>query len=283
MKYLYILSLLVSWICLACRGGDLIEDSSLKQSDTLAYLDSLDNALAEMYHVIWSERDSLPYEFADTFEMRLEGVLRDPVTFDYPFDSLSRTDLQCILSDDGRMRVFNWLNPYTGSFRHFPAVFQVQYANGNVGVHNTRSHEEEEVLPHINYASLHRLNDSLYLAIGAGQFMGTMVFETVCVYRLDESGLTLANHLFPEEGSDTLVGSLWLDKIWYLNNIEKFDYQLPSVIDYDSLRMELTFPEFVDNETYRRVVEVGVSQNISPTDDTIHLRFNGQVFETIEY
>ena len=244
-------------------------------------LDSLDNALAEMYTRMWVERSDMPYESADTFEMKMVEALRNPATFDYPFDSLSGANVWTVMSDDGRIRVFNWLDPYTGSFRHYPAIFQIRDAAGTVTVWNADSHDDVDSWPCVDYASLSPLNDSLYLALGAGQLMGSMVFETAFAYELDAEGLTLADSLFPEAGSDTLVGTLWVDKIWYLKNAAKFDYYLPAVMQFHPASMTLSYPEFVYEKSRKQVVEVGVSQEVIPSGDTVYLRFNGKYFANL--
>ena len=285
MKVLLIIPLLISTLLPACgQDNDYDRSPSLKRSDTLAYLDSLDNALAEMYRMMWDNNDSLPYEFADTFEMRLEEVLRDPATFDYPFTALKDTTglggIEITESDDKNVRVFWWLHPHSGTWRHYPAIIQVRRPSGLLIVENMGPPDDEDWFPCLAYSSIYHLRDSTYLTIVFGQLWTGAIFETVEGMTLSDTGLVESSLKF--HVADSVHSFICLDKNWYFNNMEKFDYILPLVVEYDTMAQVLSFPEILNIETGEFVNEVWVSEEIQPTGDTLHLRFNGVSFQQIK-
>ncbi len=243
----------------------------------------IDRELGTMFHLMWEKRDSLPYQFADTFEMKLEAALQNPETFSYPFDSLQSAGVRIVESDDHRVRIYWWLHSHTGTMRHYPAIVQAKLDSQRYVVQNMRDEVQEGAsFPYIAYHNIYRLQDSMYLALVSGQFSGLLPFEAVHGYVLTDSGLSHDVWMFQSSESDTLLSSIYMDKLWYVRNVEKFDNRVPIVMNYQSELKELQYPEMID--TVDGIVvdnDVHGVLTVRPSGRTIRLKFNGKYFEPV--
>lgn len=270
--------LLLLFCCTAGCGakGDGKEALPKPEESGLA---RLDNELATMFRFMKEKSDSLPYEYADTFEMKMVEALRDPETFPYPFDSLRANGVEITTSDDGRIRVFNWFYPWSGSWRHYPAVIQTRVSSEKLTAQNAEVFYEEESFPHVWFKSIDRLDDSLYLVHGVGQFMGKMPFEVVFGYRLSDTGVSDNVPLFYDSDLDTLIPAYYIDKLWYIHNSDKFNHTVPLVIEYRKDVRELSLPELVDGTGEPIGNGVIGDDSVHPSGETVRFRFNGKYFE----
>lgn len=267
-------------LLLCCATGCTAQDGG-REAPNHTTPARLDSELATMFRFMGEKSDSLPYEYADTFELKVAEALRDPATFAYPFDSLRASGVEITESDDGRIRVFNWLHPWSGTWRHFPAIIQARVSPDRYTVQNAKVFCEEESFPHVWFKSIGRLDDSLYLVHGVGQFMGNMPFEVVFGYRLGDTGVSDNVPLFYEPDLDTLVSAYYVDKLWYLRNADKFDYTVPLVMEYRKDVRELSFPELIDGAGEPVVNDVMGDNAVHPSGDTVRLRFNGRFFAPV--
>lgn len=274
----------IAFVLALCCTASCSADKGAKETPPppeRSRLDRLDNDLAVMLRFMEERSDSLPYEYADTFEMKMVEALCDPETFGYPFDSLQASGVGITTSDDGRIRVFNWMHPWSGSWRHYPAIIQARVAPGKYTVQNARVFYDEEAFPYIWVHHIYRLNDSLYLVQGGGQFMGKMPFEITLGYALSDTGVSDDAPLFYDSDRDTLVSAWYLDKLWYIHNADKFGHNVPVMMNYREDVGELSFPELIDGTGEPIGNDVMADDSVHPSGKTVRFRFNGKSFEPI--
>lgn len=238
-----------------------------------------DVELAVMFAAMRDGNDTLPKDYPERFERRLEEILCDPATVGLPFDSLRASGMEVVVSDDGRMKIFHWLHPRSGQAWRVPAVAQVRTAAGTVVVGNLRGRNRAdneywhyENSPIIDYARLHYLTDSLWLAIGAGQVDGMSSWRCALGLQLKNGAeIVLGIPLF-DEGSDSLASEVELPLTWYdFHPDRKGDLAYPE-IHFDPQKHEIAFPAMA-------VPDRDTTWIKEPRGDTIHLRFNGRFFE----
>ena len=248
-------------------------------------LDSLDNALAEMYDRMVEDLYELPEGFADTFEVRLEEMLRNPATFNYQFDSLrGRTLLDIVETPDRSIQIFRWFHPWSGQLEKIPAIVRYKTPSGKTCVFNMRDLHPGDKTYELNmmesanliwYDAVYRLNDSVCLMTGSWQMQGDLLGAQAECYRLTEQGL-VPDSAFAENGDTSSLISF--DWTWYLYHpydsagITVYPYAL---FDYDERDRILKFPEMVD------VQGSDVPWISEPTGDTVRLGYDGRFFRSV--
>ncbi len=249
------------------------------EKDSVSLAD-LDHELATMYNRMWDERRSLPYQFADTFEMKLEAALQNPEAFAYPFDSLQAANVRMVVSTDSLVRLFTWSSPWSGTLSIANVIFQYRTKRGSYVVYNIQRYYGEDDKVGIPFPSrLSPIVDSLYLTVSAGRIMSRMPYQDISCLVLSDTGLAVADMKF--HVADTILGSVSLDKNWYYESGDEFDGEMPDIVEYDPTTKILSFPEIIDTVTGEFYNGVSGTKNIQRSGRTIRLKFNGKYFEPV--
>ena len=257
--------------------------SSCSQSQTeikeKARWDSLEQGVIAMYDTLWARRD---WELVEEFGKNMEDMLRDTMTFTYPFDSL-RNHIRLVESDDKRVRIYWWIDPTSGSWRSYPAIIQSRSPSGQIHVQNAEVFYEENYFPDNAFQGLYHLRDSLYLVLSSKSFSTIMPSQCMFGYVLTDTGLRMAENLFIDPEGDTLMSTIFIDRLWYFENKEKFNNTIPIVTAYDSTTRTISWPGMRNRETGESMNNnVWSDPKIEPSGDTFRLRFNGEYFDVVE-
>ena len=239
----------------------------------------VDHKLAEMFLLMQEKRDSIAFDFSDTFALTLEAVLKEPWSATFPFDSLRAAGVRITESDDHRVRIYWWLHPWTGTMLHFPNIMQRRVDSGECLTVYSERDNEEGVMATLAYDGLYHLYDNIYLAHAGGRLWSSAPYEVFYDFHFGEDGYGESDVEF--RVGDSVYSSIWVDKHTYLHGdtLEKYDRTVPTVMSFDSVEHILSYPEVVyveDGEPFNNVL---ATDEIRPSGRVIRLKFNGRHFE----
>jgi hypothetical protein len=213
--------------------------------------------------------DSLTYE--GIFIQNLLLVLKSPRSFNYKFpllvnqSSYHHLRISMIYSDDSLLRVLQWLSPSTGTFHHFPVIFQAKNKKNKIIYSYPEATEPEGSIAGTCYTGLFRIKPSskqLYLCVGFGQASSSLPFETIETFEV--TGDSIKNScILPD--SAKFVSGLLIDRsaTWDNDKVK----EIPNA-EYDTKNQIFAIPEIIES-----------TQTVKWTGKSVRYKFDGLRFE----
>ena len=129
-------------------------------------------------------------------------ALKKPGAFETNFTSLKKHDIQVLTADDGRLRIFYWLSPYSGSMWHVQNIIQYKDENNALtalSFNNLYEDKDDDGSPTPFFDHIYTLNTSpqkTYLFIGYGQMSGTEPYTASHTLVIDHAKFSINKALF---------------------------------------------------------------------------------------
>lgn len=191
---------------------------------------------------------------------------RVPATLAHPFDSLRKTHIDIVTSEDGLLRIYSWDTWLGGTMHHFENVFQFR-AGGKVSsraVYASDPHGAEYVPFYSQLFTLKANGKTYYLAVYNGIYSNRDASQSVRVFAIENGRLNDRVRLFK-------TGSGLVDAIEvpfdFFSVVDRPERPL-RLIKYDPGQKLLYIPVVVEDG---RV-----------TDRFIVYRFTGTYFEKVQ-
>lgn len=251
---------------IVCQGQSIKVDSakSIQENEKILV------ALADtMFHRGWNTNPNDSFDFEDVFIANLLQVLKSPQSFNYKFPLLNYRiskdyahRVNVIYSNDGLFRVFNWLSPTSGTFHHFPAIFQARSKSGKIVISYPEATYSEGNQASTAYLTIYLLNKASkqeYLCLGYGQGSGILPFEMIETYEVTNDSIVDSKIL---QDSSNMVSGILIDREATMSNENPHDIPM---VKYDSKNQTLIIPE----------IKMG---DIRWTGKLIQLKFDGVKF-----
>lgn len=241
---------------------------SLKDID-LILSHSIDTAYKVGYHT--PAEDTIYPE--DIFSNNLHSTLKSPKTFAYNFPLLTNTEtefhIDLTVSDDGLLRIFDWLSPTSGTWLNFPAIFQAKNRVNKILVSFPQKEVKSEgYIASIQYEKIVRLNSSkkqLYMCFGRGRYLTRAPFESAEIFEVRNDSIVPAK-LF--DGNSII-------QIFTECEYEEKPQEIPDMV-FDSHSQTLVIPKITEEED-------PTDMEISTwTGKLIKMKFNGAKFVKVE-
>jgi hypothetical protein len=222
----------IIWILIISLSGC---STSLRQTSPL---NALDVELKEIFHnrftLDYSKKDSI----TKLLELKMTNLLKDSVSFDYPFDSLS-TEIKILRSTDNRLKIYSW-DELSGGTAHDMSVYaQFKDKSGEVRFQRLDSGDADlsgysESLIYELYTVL--INDTTnYLTLGYGTFGGGHYHSIVQIFKIESKKLVKGKDCFV----NPLGGNSMTDLVIVAPRSEKIK------LKYYPESQELIYNEFV--------------------------------------
>lgn len=207
----------------------------------------------------------------DSFITTLKKTLASAPSFTYNFPALQKKEIRIVTSDDGTLRLFSWLSPYSGTMLTVQHVFQLKLAGG--GVHSFTLDElykeqEQGNLPTPYFTGIYRLpytGDTCYILIGEGQMSGSEPYRVVHNLTLSKGVPSFDRKLFNTGRKQE--SEIYVSITPSPGSGGNEDLTIP-VIRYDTAAKEISYPETVERKDHTAL-----------TGKTRKIRFNGKVFQ----
>jgi fructose-specific component phosphotransferase system IIB-like protein len=167
-----------------------------------AETDTLEKLAAEMVASGESYRNDGNTEAEQVFIKAFIEALKKPEAFETNFANLKKYDIQVLTADDGKLRVFYWLSPYSGSMWHVQNIIQYKDENNEVtalSFNNLYQDKDDEGSPTPFFDHVYNLNTSppkTYLFIGYGQRSGTEPYTVSHTLVIDHAKFSIDKALF---------------------------------------------------------------------------------------
>lgn len=173
-----------------------------KPDSVPAKTDSLENLAAKMVASAGSYRNDGNTEAEGIFIDAFLEALKKPKAFETDFANLKKYEIKVLTADDGKLRVFYWLSPYSGSMWHVQNI--VQYKDENDAVialsfNSLYEDKDDEGSPTPFFEHIYALNTSpqkTYLLTGYGQMSGTEPYSVSHTLVIDHAKFSINKALF---------------------------------------------------------------------------------------
>ena len=173
-----------------------------KVNSVLSKTDSLDNLAAKMVASGESYRNDGNTEAEEIFIKAFVEALKRPKAFETNFANLKKYDIKVLTSDDGKLRLFYWLSPYSGSMWHVQNI--VQYKDENDAImaipfNNLYADKEDEGSPTPFFEHIYSLKTSpqkTYVLTGYGQMSGNEPYSVSHTLVIDHAKFNINKPLF---------------------------------------------------------------------------------------
>jgi len=221
--------------------------------DTTQSLEKIDSTLYNLADTMFTKgyADYSQPSSEDIFITNLKCALRDSKTFNYKFPLLSAASggygIRIKYSNDGLLRVFDWLSPQSGTMQDWPAIFQAKNHSGKVIVLDTKDGKEEGFIPGTNFMLLSRLpatNQQLYLSFGGGHGSTILPYDIYQGFEVTDSSINDSVKLFNPDSTISNILFIDYESTWY-NGSQKQD--IPECI-YDEKTLTITYPEITGTD-----------------------------------
>ncbi|WP_412468166.1 hypothetical protein [Pedobacter sp. KLB.chiD] len=129
-------------------------------------------------------------------------ALEEPKAFETNFNNLKKYDIRMLTADDGNLRIFYWLSPYSGSMWHVQNIVQYKTKNNAVtalSFNNLYEDKDDEGSPTPFFDHIYTLNtspQSTYLFTGYGQMSGTEPYTVGHTLVIDQGKFSITKALF---------------------------------------------------------------------------------------
>ncbi|WP_406826216.1 hypothetical protein [Pedobacter sp. KACC 23697] len=174
-----------------------------QKSDSVpARTDTLEKLAIRMLASVESYRNDGNTEPEQMFINAFVEALKKPKTFETNFTNLKKYDIQMLTADDGKLRVFYWLSPYSGSMWHVQNIIQYKDENNEVTAllfNSLYQDKDDEGSPTPFFDHIYALNTTpqkKYLFIGYGQMSGTEPYTVSHTLVIDHAKFSIDKALF---------------------------------------------------------------------------------------
>jgi len=167
-----------------------------------AKTDSLENLAANMVASGENYRNDGNTEAEEIFIKAFVEALKLPGSFETDFANLKKYEIKVLTADDGKLRVFYWLSPYSGSMWHVQNI--VQYKDENdvataLSFNSLYEDKDDEGSPTPFFEHIYTLNtlpQKTYLLTGYGQMSGTEPYSVCHTLVIDHAKFSINKPLF---------------------------------------------------------------------------------------
>lgn len=167
-----------------------------------AKIDTLEKLAAQMVASGESYLNNGNTDAEQIFIKAFMEALEEPKAFETNFNKLRKYDIQMLTADDGKLRVFYWLSPYSGSMWHVQNIVQYKDENNAVtalSFNNLYEDKDDEGSPTPFFDHIYTLNTSpqkTYLLTGYGQMSGTEPYTVGHTLVIDQGKFSITKALF---------------------------------------------------------------------------------------
>ena len=167
-----------------------------------AQIDTLEKLAAHMVASVESYRNDGNTEAEQIFIDAFIKALEKSKAFETDFTNLKKYDIQVLTADDGKLRIFYWLSPYSGSMWHVQNIVQYKDENNEVtalSFNNLYQDKDDEGSPTPFFDHIYTLNTSpqkTYLFTGYGQMSGTEPYTVAHALVIDHAKFSINKALF---------------------------------------------------------------------------------------
>lgn len=269
MKAIGILFSSLAFLLFSCGGKHVKQQLVAKVNDSATVThqkldsvpvktDTLEKLAARMVASAESYRNDGNTKAEQIFINAFIEVLKEPEAFKNNFANLKKYDIQVLTADDGKLRVFYWLSPYSGSMWHVQNI--VQYKDENNGLtalsfNNLYQDKDDEGSPTPFFDHIYTLNTSpqkTYLFTGYGQMSGTEPYTVSHTLVIDHAKFSINKALF-KIGKAVKTQLFAAAELKEDQDKEKLLAQL--AINYNAKDKTISYPEI--NETKNGSVLTG--------------------------
>ena len=173
-----------------------------KPDSVPAKTDSLEHLAAKMVASAESYRNDGNTEAEGIFIDAFVEALKKPKAFETDFANLKKYEIKVLTADDGKLRVFYWLSPYSGSMWHVQNIVQYKdenYAVSAISFNDLYEDKDDEGSPTPFFEHIYALNTSpqkTYLLTGYGQMSGTEPYSVSHTLVIDHAKFSINKALF---------------------------------------------------------------------------------------
>jgi len=184
------------------KANDTAAASGQKLDSVPDKIDTLEKLAAQMVASVERYRNDGNTEAEQIFINAFIKTLRKPKAFETDFTNLKKYDIQLLTADDGKLRIFYWLSPYSGSMWHVQNIVQYKDENNTVtalSFNNLYQDKDDEGSPTPFFDHLYTLNTSpqkTYLLTGYGQMSGTEPYTVAHTLVIDQAKFSINKALF---------------------------------------------------------------------------------------
>ncbi|MCX2495993.1 hypothetical protein OQX63_21030 [Pedobacter sp. PF22-3] len=167
-----------------------------------AQIDTLEKLAAHMVASVEGYRNDGNTEAEQIFIHAFIKALEKSKAFETDFTNLKKYDIQVLTADDGKLRIFYWLSPYSGSMWHVQNIVQYKDENNEVtalSFNNLYQDKDDEGSPTPFFDHIYTLNTSpqkTYLFTGYGQMSGTEPYTVAHALVIDHAKFSITKALF---------------------------------------------------------------------------------------
>lgn len=167
-----------------------------------AQIDTLEKLAAHMVASVESYRNDGNTEAEQIFIDAFIKALEKSKAFETDFTNLKKYDIQVLTADDGKLRIFYWLSPYSGSMWHVQNIVQYKDENNEVtalSFNNLYQDKDDEGSPTPFFDHIYTLNTSpqkTYLFTGYGQMSGTEPYTVAHALVINHAKFSITKALF---------------------------------------------------------------------------------------
>lgn len=167
-----------------------------------AKIDTLEKLAAQMVASAESYRNDGNTETEQIFIHAFIEALKEPKAFETSFANLKKYEIQLLTADDGKLKIFYWLSPYSGSMWHVQNIVQYKDENNSVtafSFNHLYQDKDDEGSPTPFFDHIYTLNTSpqkTYLFTGYGQMSGTEPYTVSHTLVIDHAKFSINKALF---------------------------------------------------------------------------------------
>ena len=216
---------LKSWLILSCQ---------------ITYLDRLDKEIAKSFKT----RFTFEYEKKDSIthllEKKIISLLKDPSSFDFPFDSLS-AEIKILRSTNNKLKIYSWDELGIGTCHDMSVYAQYKNESGQVLFQRLDSADSdlsayctESIITKIYTITIE--NKISYLTIGWGTYGGGQQHSIIQIFRISGNKLVKCEDCFvnPDQRISTNDLVIVAPRTKEIN------------LKFNPITQEITYNEFLD-------------------------------------
>ncbi|MEH3116008.1 hypothetical protein [Pedobacter terrae] len=184
------------------KVNDSVTLTHQKLDSLPAKIDTLEKLAAQMVASAESYRNDGNTEAEQIFINAFIKALKEPKAFETNFANLKKYEIQVLTADDGKLRVFYWPSPYSGSMWHVQNIVQYKDENNRLtalSFNNLYQDKDDEGSPTPFFDHIYTLNTSpqkTYLFTGYGQMSGTEPYTVAHTLVIDHAKFSINKALF---------------------------------------------------------------------------------------
>ena len=210
LRFFPILILIV--LCSACGNRSIENGKQAVAVDLLTTptkLDTreIDSLASKMLASKDDYRNGSETDAEEVFIAKLLVFLKKPESFNADFPGLKKFNIEILSADDGKMRIFYWLSPYSGSMWQVQNIIQYQTPHDSIATlfsNGLYEHSEYDVGPTPFFEHIYALRpvkQPTYLLLGNGQFSGMEPYGLCRTLTWEHGKFNINNKIFKDGDS----------------------------------------------------------------------------------